>query len=298
LWNVNLSSLQQKVGSIMKAHLGELLVESGIITVKTLERALMRQKGTGKRLGAVLDEMGVITQEELTEALAKQFGFETVKEIAADGVPDNLLELIPEEIAIRKLVFPLKHEGGALAVAVTDPFDRETIDLLEKQSATRVVPVLATRDEIVNAVKLHYPRGEAPRRDKMKILVVDDSTAITSDLEGALRKEGYAVLVANDGVEGLKMAFSQKPDLILCDAVTPRMDGYALMRAIKANPATSGTPMILLTSKSSPEEEHRALKSGFQDFIAKPMMTIRVVSRVKRAFDIVKQGRKRAAPAL
>lgn len=282
----------------MKAHLGELLVQSGIITVKTLERALVRQRGTGKRLGAVLDEMGVITQEELIEALAAQFGFETVKEIAVDGVPDNLLELIPEEIAVRKLVFPLRHEDGALAVAVTDPFDTDTIDLLEKQSAARVVPVLATREEILNAVKLHYLREQNPRDNTLKILVVDDSTAITADLEGALRKEGYEVLVANDGVEGLKMAFSQKPDLILCDAVMPRMDGYALMRAIKANPATSGTPMILLTSKSSPEEEHRALKSGFQDFIAKPMMTIRVVSRVKRAFDIIQQGKGQTAPAL
>jgi CheY-like chemotaxis protein len=279
----------------MKAQLGELLVESGIITVKTLERALVRQQGSGKRLGAVLDGMGVVTQEELIEALAKQFGFETVKEIAADGVPKQLLELIPEEIAVRRLVFPLKQQHGTLAVAVTDPFDRETIDLLEKQSARRVVPVLATRSEILKAVKLHYLRGETPRHGKLKILVVDDSSAVASELEGALRNEGYEVLVANDGVEGLELAFSQRPDMIMCDAVMPRMDGYALMRAIKANPATSGIPMILLTAKASPEEEHRALKSGFQDFIGKPAMTLRVVSRVKRSFELIQKERAAAA---
>ena len=106
------------------------------------------------------------------------------------------------------------------------------------------------------------------------------------------------VQTANDGVDGLTIAFSGKPDMILCGASMPRMDGYALMRAIKANPATAGTPMILLTSKTSPEEKHRALKSGFHDFIAKPMMTVRVVSRVKRAFDIVQQLRQQqVAPA-
>jgi CheY-like chemotaxis protein len=275
----------------MKTPLGELLVESGIITVKTLERALTRQQGSGKRLGIVLDEMGVITQEELVEALATQFGFETVKGIASHEFPAHLLDLIPEEIAVRKLVFPLKRQDGVLELAVTDPFDTDTIDFLEKQSSTKIVPVLATRDDILDAVKQHYLGGGTAGNGTLKILVVDDSTEITAEIEGALRKEGYEVLTAKDGVEGLRVAFSQNPALILCDAATPRMDGYALMRAIKANPATSGTPMILLTSKTSPEEEHRALKSGFNDFIAKPMMTIRVVARVKRALDMVQQVR-------
>src|SRR6266567_3475373 len=121
----------------MKTPIGEILVGSGIITVKTLERALVRQQGTGKRLGVVLDEMGVITQEELVEALAAQFGFKTISGIAANCFPGNVLELIPEEIAVRKLVFPLKREDGVLVLAVTDPFDTDTIDFLEKQSSTK-----------------------------------------------------------------------------------------------------------------------------------------------------------------
>lgn len=281
----------------MKTPLGEILVDSGIITVKTLERALTRQQGTGKRLGMILDEMGVITQEELIEALAKQSGLETVKGIAAGSFSPDLIELIPEEIATGRLVFPLKRQDGVLALAVNDPFDTDTIAFLEKQSSLTIVPVLATRDDILNAVKLHYLRAEATGNKALKILVVDDSAEVTSEIAGALRMEGYEVQTANDGVDGLTIAFSRKPDLILCGASMPRMDGYALMRAIKANPATTGTPMILLTSKTSPEEKHRALKSGFHDFIAKPMMTVRVVSRVKRAFEIVQQGRQQQIAA-
>jgi CheY-like chemotaxis protein len=280
----------------MKRLLGEILVESGIITVKTLERALTRQKGCGRRLGAVLDEMGVITQEELVEALAKQFGLETVQGLSEQRVPDHLLELIPERIAVDKLVFPLRWEEGVLKLAVSDPADSDTIDFLQRSNSTKIVAMLATREEILSAVQQHYLRSDAFDNSTLKILLVDDSACLTCDIQSALRSEGYQVFAAKDGVEGLKIAFSQKPDLILCDAGAPRMDGYALMRAIKANPASADTPMILLTSKASPEEEHRALKAGFHDFIAKPMMTIRVVSRVKRAFDILQKVRQDQVP--
>ena len=283
----------------MKIPLGQILVQSGIITVKTLERALARQQRCGKRLGAVLKEMGVITPEELIEALAQQSGMETVTGIAAHDVPVELLELVPGEVAIEKLVFPLRRQEGVLALAVSDPVDSDTIDLLERHSAARIVQLLATREEILNAVKQYYQRDEATGKDTLKVLLVDDSSGLACDVEWALKREGYQVVTTRDGVEGLKIAFSQKPDLILCDAGAPRMDGYALMRAIKANPSSAGTPMILLTSKASPEEEHRALKAGFHDFIAKPMMTIRVVSRVKRAFEIMDKSREQqAAPAL
>jgi CheY-like chemotaxis protein len=275
----------------MKMPLGELLVESGIITVKTLERALVRQQSSGKRLGTVLDEMGVMNQEELIEALAQQFGFETVRNTSSRAISDALLQLIPKEVALQKLVFPLRHQDGKLSLAITDPFDTDTIEFLEQATSLSIVPVLATRDDILDAVRQHYLRGEGADNSALKILLVDDSTKITSALAGALGSEGYQVLTANDGVHGLKIAFSQKPDLILCDAALPKLDGYGLMRAIKANPATAEIPMILLTAKASPEEEHRALKSGFHDFIAKPMMTVRVVSRVKRAFEILQQAR-------
>lgn len=283
----------------MKIPIGQILIQSGIITSKTLERALARQQGCGKRLGAVLMEMGVLTQEELIDALAQQSGFGTVKGIAERHFPSNLLDLIPEEMALHKVVFPLLRQDGVLQLAVTDPFDTDTIEFLEQQHATTIVPVLATREDILDAVNRHYLGGGAAGNGGVKILVVDASPEVNAEIECALRKEGYQVLTACDGVEGLRIAFSQNPDLILCDAAMPRMDGYALMRAIKANPNTAQTPMILITSKTSQEEEHRALKSGFHDFIAKPMMTVRVVSRVKRALEMMQQCKERhftAAP--
>ncbi|QXE92908.1 response regulator [Geomonas subterranea] len=279
----------------MKIPLGQLLVRSGIITVKTLDRALARQQSCSMRLGGVLLEMGVITDEELLEALGQQSGLDTVQRIPQDHFSPELLSLVPGELALAKQVFPLRQQDGVLIVAVEDPLDKEALGQLERCSSRRIVQLLATPEEIRNAVKQYYRQARALAQ--MKILLVDDPAAVNCDVEGALKKEGYQVFIARDGVEGLRIAFSQKPDLILCDAGASRMDGYALMRAVKANPASAGTPMILLTSKASPEEEHRALKAGFHDFIAKPVMTLRVVSRVKRAFEIMDKGREpQAAP--
>ncbi|GFE58206.1 response regulator [Geobacter sp. AOG1] len=273
----------------VKKQLGDLLVEAGIITVKTLERALDRQKGSGKRLGLVLEEMGVITDEELVDALAQQFGFKTVKGFSSATFSQDLLDLVPEDMAVQKQLFPIKEKDGMLAIAVTDPFDNDTFDFLAKKSGKKIFPVLATRKEVGTALKKHYLGGKETSESKTRILVIDDSQPIATIIQVALQKEGYEVEVAHDGVDGLKMALTNRPDLIICDSVMPRMDGYGLMRAIKGNPAVEDIPMILLTSKASGEDEQKALETGFIDFIPKPVQPIRVVSRVKRALDLLKK---------
>lgn len=275
-----------------RKQFGNILVESGIITVKTLERALERQKGSGRRLGMVLEEMGVITEEELIEVLAQQFGFRTVANFAPHDFLRDILGLIPEDLAVRKLIFPLKQKDGMLAVATTDPFDNDTADFLAKKTGLKIIPVLATRKDIMDAVSKHYLGGKPLAGDKLKILVVDDSLAIATVIQTALSKEGYEVIIAHDGIEGLKMTFSELPDLIICDSVMPRMDGYGLKNAVHGNPATDSIPIILLTSKASGEDEQKALEAGFLDFIPKPVQPIRVVSRVKRAFEIMRNSRK------
>jgi len=275
-----------------KKQLGALLVEKEIISTRTLERALERQKGSGKRLGIVLEEMGVITEEELADALARQFGFKTAKGFAGYSFPLELLDYIDVDMAVQKLVFPLKVHGEMLAVAVTDPFDLDTFNYLEKKIGMKVMPVLATRHEIMAAITNHYLRGKSQDTGRRKILVVDDSTTISAIIAATLTKEGFTVIEATDGVEGLKMAMSEKPDLIICDSVMPRMDGFTMMRALRANPATSAIQAILLTSKASGEDEQRAFEAGFLDFVPKPVQPIRIVSRVKHAFALITAMKK------
>lgn len=270
-----------------KKQLGTILVEKEIISNKTLERALERQKGSGKKLGVVLEEMGVITEEELIDTLARQFGFKTVKNFSGYSFATSLLDLIHEDMAVQRTIFPLKLTDGILAVATNDPFDNDILEFLGKKTGLKIMPVLAIRKDIIDAIKKHYLKNAEAAVDKRKILVVDDSQPIATIIEVALKKEGYDVCVGQDGVEGLKMALVEKPDLIICDSVMPRMDGFALIRALKANPATAQIPMILLTSKASGEDEQRAFEAGFLDFVPKPVQPIRIVSRVKHALALI-----------
>lgn len=275
-----------------KKQLGALLVEKELISNRTLERALERQKAGGKKLGEVLEEMGVITGEELVDALAKQFGFKTVKGFAGHSFPDDILRLVNEDLAVQKHIFPLKIHEGMLALAVTDPFDADTFEFLTKKTGMKIYPVLAARQEIMAAITKHYLRGRGESSGGQKILVVDDSSSVATIIAVALRKEGYVVIEAGDGVDGLKLAMSEKPALIICDSVMPRMDGFSMMRAIRANPAIASIPAILLTSKASGEDEQRAFEAGFLDFVPKPVQPIRIVSRVKHAFALIAAMKK------
>ncbi len=270
-------------------HLGDILVEAEIISNNTLEKALIRQKASKQRLGEVLAEMGVISEEELAEALGTQFNFKTIKNFIDHSFSQDLLDLLPSDFAMKKLVFPLKQKDNMLAVAITDPFDMETMEMLSRISGFQIIPVISTRREILDAISKFYLKSSGRVDDKDTILVVEDSTPVATVIQVALVKEGYSVIIAADGLEGLKQAITERPQLIITDLTMPRMDGFGLLRALKGNPMTSEIPVIMLTAKASSAEEQKALEFGFFDFIPKPVQPVRVVSRVKRALELSKK---------
>lgn len=265
---------------------GDLLVRAGVITRASLEQAQTRQKQNGQRLGTALRELGVLDEAQWISSVAKEYSFKTVSAITGYSFPPELLALIPGDFAATHLVFPLKQKDGMLALAVTDPFDAQPLNDLAGRTGLKPIPFLASEADIKAAIQKHYPPPPAAAGPKQKILVVDDSHSIAAIIANALQKEGYQVVIAHDGMEGLKLTIAERPDLIICDTVMPRLDGFGLLRALKGSPATAGIPTILVTAKSGGEDEQRALEAGFLDFISKPIQPIRLVSRVKRAFEL------------
>lgn len=279
-------------------QIGNLLVEAGIISPKTLERALVLQKKNGKRLGMLLREIGIVTEDEVMAALAKQCGLKTARNFAEFPFTKELLDLVPAPLAVEKLVFPLKQHQGMLAIATLDPFDHDTFDRLAQLTGMKIYPVLATRHDVSAAIKKHYLRGKWPETGRRKVLLLDPSPIVTKMCEPELAREGYEVLAGCDGMDGLKLAFSRHPDLVVCDLMMPRLDAYNILHALRAHPETAAIPVILMSSRVSVEEERRALKAGFLDFIGKPAMPVRVLARVKKAFmDLAAAGQTdRRAP--
>jgi len=272
-----------------KKQLGDILVHAKLISEMTLGRALERQKSEGKRLGQVLEEMGVITEHELVDALGRQFGFKTVVNFCNRAYAPETLNLLPSEFVMNRLVFPLRHKDSMLAVAITDPFDGETTEMIARITGLEVVPVIATRKEILEAIARHYLNAPINPDASETILVVEDSPTVAMLVEAALNKAGYNVILAKDGIEALRLTLTHRPQLVITDAQMPRLNGHGLLQAIKANPITATIPVIMLTGRASTDEEQKALEAGFFDFIPKPVQPQRVVSRVKRAIELTKQ---------
>jgi two-component system cell cycle response regulator len=121
-----------------------------------------------------------------------------------------------------------------------------------------------------------------------RILAVDDIAANLRLLEAKLRAEYYEVLLASSGPEGLQVAFTQLPDVILLDVMMPGMDGYEVCRALKADPRSQHIPVVMVTALTDPQERVRGLEAGADDFLTKPLDTAALFARL-RALLRVKQ---------
>ncbi|MGH7136640.1 MAG: ATP-binding response regulator, partial [Pirellulales bacterium] len=112
------------------------------------------------------------------------------------------------------------------------------------------------------------------------ILVVDD-TADMRALLGELLREDYRVLFARDGAEGMEMALSHTPDLIISDVMMPRVDGQEFCRRIRANAATSQTAFVLLTARAETSMKVNGLECGADDYLTKPFDDEELKARVR-----------------
>lgn len=111
-----------------------------------------------------------------------------------------------------------------------------------------------------------------------RILVVDDEEPIAKILDFNLRKEGYDVIVANDGEKAVELAFSEDPDLILLDLMLPKKDGMEVCREVRAK---KNIPIIMLTAKNSEIDKVLGLEFGADDYVTKPFSTRELMARVK-----------------
>ena len=116
---------------------------------------------------------------------------------------------------------------------------------------------------------------------KGKILAVDDSSQSRNVLKSYLGDEGYTVITAEDGEEGLAVALDQLPDVILLDVIMPKVDGYEVCRKLKEDERTRFTPVLMITSLEKKEDRIKAVEAGADDFLTKPYDTLELLARVK-----------------
>jgi two-component system cell cycle response regulator DivK len=114
----------------------------------------------------------------------------------------------------------------------------------------------------------------------MKILYVEDNDDNAYMLKSRLTRAGFTVVVATDGVQGVAMAASEQPDLILMDLTLPGIDGEEATRRLKADPATRRIPVIALTANAMTGDREKAIAAGCDDFDTKPVELPRLLEKI------------------
>ena len=131
------------------------------------------------------------------------------------------------------------------------------------------------------------PETTSEDRDASKILVVDDEPRNVRILQIHLNAQGYTVYTAEDGVEALDSVEKDAPDLILLDINMPKMDGFEVVKRIRANKATEFIPIVMITAlRDTRENRIKSIEAGADDFIEKPFDSLEVLARVRSLLRI------------
>jgi len=125
-----------------------------------------------------------------------------------------------------------------------------------------------------------------------KILVIDDLPENVFILQDRLIQEGYEVITAYGGNDGMEKAYSTKPDLILLDVMMPDMSGFDVCKNLINDEKTKHIPIILVTAKSGPEDIKEGLEAGAFDYVKKPFNRVELMARVKSALKLSEANRQ------
>ena len=125
---------------------------------------------------------------------------------------------------------------------------------------------------------------EASRR----ILLAEDDRFLRKAAEATLRQHGFTVVTATDGEEALRLAQAEAPALILLDLIMPKVQGFEVLRALKANPATAAIPVIVMSNLGQPHDVQQALEAGAVTYLIKANLSLQDL--VKQVEDTLKGG--------
>jgi twitching motility two-component system response regulator PilG len=204
--------------------------------------------------------------------LATPFGGYDSKDLSADA---------PASDSDFETIHPTNMPSSAESQAVTVD---ESPAAAKTPSYAEIAPpaAAAARAESPAAEEPGAPADNRPR----KVLIVDDSPTVCKIVSITLKKRGFDVQSAGDGVEAMALVASDRPDLILLDITMPRMDGYQLCKLIKGYPETKNIPVIMLSGKDGFFDRVRGKLVGCSDYITKPFDPELLVAAVERFLPV------------
>ena len=114
------------------------------------------------------------------------------------------------------------------------------------------------------------------------LLVIEEEAPLRANLVRLLTAEGYQVITAANGDEGIRRARADRPDLVICDVLMPLVDGYGVLATLRSQPETAATPFIFLTASADKDDLERGLQSGANDYVTKPFKIADLLAAIRR----------------
>ncbi len=133
--------------------------------------------------------------------------------------------------------------------------------------------------------RFHSVRIPARKQSVQTILLIEDHAPMRRNLATSLEMEGYSVLTAENGRVGVELATAELPDLILCDVMMPELDGYGVIKELRANKDTATTPFIFITAKGEKPDIRAGMNLGADDYLTKPVAKADLLDAIRARFE-------------
>ena len=186
-------------------RLGEMAIDSGIMTEEQVMEALRMQKGSGKRLGTVFIEHGFITEAQLIDMLSAQLGIDFI-DLTSVTIAPEMVELIPKKIAKQNEIIPIKVEGDVLYLAMADPLNFMAVEEARIVSKRQILPMIGTAEGINRAYNVLYENERAVKaisqmRQEIGTVVEEETTPTIEDEENADEATAPTIRLVNSIIE-------------------------------------------------------------------------------------------------
>src|SRR5215472_7642814 len=167
----------------------DILIRKQILGPDQLQEAKTLQQQTGAKLQDALVKLGYASNEEVMSAIAEFHGMQFVN-LSEVTIPQSVIELVPESVARENVVMPMAQENGMLKIIMSDPTDFDTMQKLQFILNKDITPVLAPREQIIEAINRHYGQTETESVDSMLQEFTDTAIDFTETESGAAGAAG------------------------------------------------------------------------------------------------------------
>jgi len=119
-----------------------------------------------------------------------------------------------------------------------------------------------------------------------RIMIIEDEEPIRNNLRRFLQMEGYAVIEAENGQRGLELIRTSLPDLVICDVMMPELDGFGLLKILRADPHTAAVPFVFLTASAEKESLEHGRELGADEYVTKPFNLPQLAALIRRRLGV------------